>query len=83
MCHTLVAAERSSVRQVVLIRISCPSDYGSICKRAPLTSHISICFLRHRIECLLSATIVFEGTSEAVYPILFCIHFAQICLSLR
>ena len=79
MCQTLAATERSSVRQVVLIRVSRPGDYGSICKRAPLTSHISICFLRHRIECLLSATIVFEGTSEAVHPILSCIHFAQIC----
>jgi hypothetical protein len=54
----------------VVGRIRC----SLLCKFAPLTRHISICFLRYRIECILSETLVFKCTSEEAFPI-FCIHF--------
>ena len=48
------------------------------CEFAPLTCHVSIGSLRYRIECILSETLVFMGTSKEAFSILFYIHFGQV-----
>ena len=51
------------------------------CEFAPLTCHVSMGSLRYRIECILSETLVFMGTSKEAFSILFYIHFGQVaCL---